>query len=285
MLTDQDYERLSAYVDGELSKAERTALETRLDADAELRTELEAIRATIGLLAALPARKAPRNFTLDARTARRAAPRVLFLPAAAFSALSAAAATVLIALSALLYSGAQVAPLASSIALAPTQADAFQREAQATLSSTPLSTEKQSTTASPAQPEESAVMDAAGSAPSVENADQSADNLPAAAPIQESESTVMQFAAPNTTADANLAASGMSAAASAPMLEQAAATPVALSTATPAPTLAPPTATPAPMPASVPQPDNSLPALLLIIGLALLVASITVGVRMGTRWR
>ncbi len=87
---------LSAYIDGELTPTERNALETRLETDAALRRELASLRATVDLIAALPTLRAPRDFTLPANTVRRARPRVINLPAYAYSAISAAAALILL---------------------------------------------------------------------------------------------------------------------------------------------------------------------------------------------
>ncbi len=102
MLTDLDYELLSAYIDGALSDTERAAFEVRLQAEAELRNELDALQATVTLLNNLPLRKAPRDFTLDARYARRTSS---LFTSATFSALSTAAAIVLFAVGAYLFSG------------------------------------------------------------------------------------------------------------------------------------------------------------------------------------
>lgn len=117
MLTDLDYELLSAYLDGALTESERTALESRLRDDRELRQELDALRATVQLVNQLPLRKAPRDFTLTAAMVRPTAPRWLIFPAsAAFSALSAAAAVILIAVSAvLLVSNSSTPPNAMSL--------------------------------------------------------------------------------------------------------------------------------------------------------------------------
>lgn len=114
MLTDLDYDLLSAYIDDALSESERTALELRLQTEPELRSELEELRATVTLLNNLPTLKAPRDFTLDARYARRTS--TFFFTSAAFTALSSAAAIILFALGAYLFigrSGSQ-APVASS---------------------------------------------------------------------------------------------------------------------------------------------------------------------------
>lgn len=93
--SDQDYELLSAYLDGQLTTAEQAALETRLEVDAALRGELAALRQTVALVRGLPVRRAPRNFTLT--PAMAGTPRLLVFPtSAAFSALSAVAAMVLV---------------------------------------------------------------------------------------------------------------------------------------------------------------------------------------------
>ena len=114
MLTDQDYELLSAYIDDALTEGERATLDGRLRAETELRRELEALRGTVALLNALPARKAPRDFTLDARMARRPAVRRLVFSTVGFSAISALAAVFLIGFSLVLLSGQNAPRLASA---------------------------------------------------------------------------------------------------------------------------------------------------------------------------
>lgn len=95
-VSDQDYERLSAYLDNALSASERADLEARLRSDTALRRELAALRQTVALVHGLPALKAPRDFTLDARLVRPR-PRLLIFPtSAAFSALASAAAVFLL---------------------------------------------------------------------------------------------------------------------------------------------------------------------------------------------
>ncbi|MBZ0289173.1 MAG: hypothetical protein K8I30_16250 [Anaerolineae bacterium] len=99
--TDLDYERLSAYLDGALTDTERAELESRLQTDDGLRRELDALRQTVNLVRALPPLKAPRNFTLTPAMVRPRTARWLIFPtSAAFSTISAAAATVLILLGA-----------------------------------------------------------------------------------------------------------------------------------------------------------------------------------------
>lgn len=121
MLSDNDLERLSAYIDGALSESERAALESRLAHDAELRRELQRLRATVELVNALPTLTAPRNFLLMPHMVRRP-PTIL--TSAAFSALSAAAAVVLLIVGAALFTTSMRVPpgnlTANQVALAPT---------------------------------------------------------------------------------------------------------------------------------------------------------------------
>lgn len=65
---------LSPYLDNEVTAEERQLVEQGLAASAELRQELEALRHTVGLLAALPPVPAPRPFTLTEAQVRPAAP-------------------------------------------------------------------------------------------------------------------------------------------------------------------------------------------------------------------
>jgi len=60
----RDIELLSSYLDGQLSPSDSARLETRLASDPELASAFEDLRAARGILRKLPARKAPRNFTL-----------------------------------------------------------------------------------------------------------------------------------------------------------------------------------------------------------------------------
>lgn len=60
----REIELLSSYLDGQLSASESTRLETRLSAEPELASVLFDIRYARGILRKLPARKAPRSFTL-----------------------------------------------------------------------------------------------------------------------------------------------------------------------------------------------------------------------------
>ena len=60
----RDLERLSAYLDGQLSQTDRTRLEIRIQSDPALASALEEIRQTRAFLRRTPRRRAPRNFTL-----------------------------------------------------------------------------------------------------------------------------------------------------------------------------------------------------------------------------
>jgi anti-sigma factor RsiW len=57
-----DPDMLSAYLDGELTAAERAAVESRLVASAEWRAELAEVRTARDALRGLPAREAPAGF-------------------------------------------------------------------------------------------------------------------------------------------------------------------------------------------------------------------------------
>ncbi|MGC8855595.1 MAG: anti-sigma factor family protein [Anaerolineae bacterium] len=60
----RDIEQLSAYLDGQLPPGEVTRLESRLARDPQLRTVMDELAQSRALLRQLPARRAPRNFTL-----------------------------------------------------------------------------------------------------------------------------------------------------------------------------------------------------------------------------
>jgi len=63
-LSPQDYELLSAYIDGELTDAEQQALQGRLSNDPLLQRELDSLQATVNLIHLVPEMTAPRDFTL-----------------------------------------------------------------------------------------------------------------------------------------------------------------------------------------------------------------------------
>ena len=68
-LTFRDIERLSAYLDGQLSPSEKTHLEKSIQSDQAFAIALEEIRQTRTLLRRMPKRRVPRNFTLTTRMA------------------------------------------------------------------------------------------------------------------------------------------------------------------------------------------------------------------------
>lgn len=148
MISDQDYELLSAYLDDALPGEARAVLEARLAREAALRRELDALRATVDLIGGLPELKAPRNFTLDADMARRPAQRWLIFPTtAAFSALSAAAAFVLVALAVALSALNAAAPRAAQLAFESTRAvEGQEAAAQITQAAPPAMPEAQQMT-------------------------------------------------------------------------------------------------------------------------------------------
>jgi hypothetical protein len=65
-LSPRDLERLSAYLDGELSRKEADRLEARLRLETDLRQVLDELRSTAALLRALPEVSPPRDLTLTA---------------------------------------------------------------------------------------------------------------------------------------------------------------------------------------------------------------------------
>ena len=64
MISDRDFDLLSAYVDDQLPTAEKAGLEARLTVEPELRTTLRELRLTVRALRALPPVAPPRSFAL-----------------------------------------------------------------------------------------------------------------------------------------------------------------------------------------------------------------------------
>ncbi len=62
----QDFDRLSAYLDHQLSPSEKAVLEQRLAREPELRAALTELRLTVKAVRSLPMVKPPRSFTLTA---------------------------------------------------------------------------------------------------------------------------------------------------------------------------------------------------------------------------
>ncbi|MGQ0602161.1 MAG: anti-sigma factor family protein, partial [Anaerolineales bacterium] len=63
MISEQDFDRLSAYLDHQLPASEKLALEARLVKDPALKAALRDMRLQARALRDLPKVKAPRNFT------------------------------------------------------------------------------------------------------------------------------------------------------------------------------------------------------------------------------
>jgi anti-sigma factor RsiW len=81
MTTPQDFDRLSAYLDKQLSPVEKAGLEARLEREPELKAALDDFRMTVRALRSLPAVKPPRNFTISQAQARAIAPPRRVFPA------------------------------------------------------------------------------------------------------------------------------------------------------------------------------------------------------------
>lgn len=75
---EREREAITAYLDGQLSAAERTQLEKELAHNSHLQTELEAQRQVKASLSQLPRLRAPRNFTLDPAVYGRRQPSFAF---------------------------------------------------------------------------------------------------------------------------------------------------------------------------------------------------------------
>lgn len=77
-LSERELIELNAYLDGELSAAERAAFEQRLDASPELQAELASLRQTKALLGMAEPVPLPRSFTLDPAVYGAPEPRSLW---------------------------------------------------------------------------------------------------------------------------------------------------------------------------------------------------------------
>jgi len=115
-LSPQDWQQLSAYLDGQLSTTEKERLETRLRTQTNLRTGLEEISQTRAVLRSVPHRKVPHNFTLTrAMVAEQTRRRSAWFPVLSFTSL--ASLVVLVAVS--LLSQFQFGALSAAPAAAP----------------------------------------------------------------------------------------------------------------------------------------------------------------------
>jgi hypothetical protein len=91
----RDVEKLSALLDGELNQAEAARWKARLESDPELRAVYEQLQVSRAVLRKMPARRAPRNFTLTPKMVGQRPPMPKVYPAFRFATL---AATFLLAL-------------------------------------------------------------------------------------------------------------------------------------------------------------------------------------------
>jgi anti-sigma factor RsiW len=102
----RDIERLSAFLDGELPRAEQARLDSRLARDPGLAAALEGLRAARALLHRTPLRRVPRHFTLTPKMAGLRPPLPRAVPVLRFA--SAAAALLLF----LTFAGNLLGPIA-----------------------------------------------------------------------------------------------------------------------------------------------------------------------------
>jgi len=86
----RDIKQLSAYLDGELSQAERARLESRIARDAGLSAALDELRTTRALLRHMPRRGAPHSFTLTPKMAGLRPPLPRAVPVLRFASVVAA---------------------------------------------------------------------------------------------------------------------------------------------------------------------------------------------------
>lgn len=185
MISEQDFERLSAYIDNQLSPAEKSALDARLSREPELRATLLELRRQVRALRDLPRLKPPRSFTLtpaQAQALRRPAPGLpSFFPALRLAtSLSAVAFAILTGLSVM-------SPAARPLALAPAAAPEAARQTAADAGGAALAETDMAPLAAPA--------------PGVEMGQASGTETGADAPTQEVFS-ITGFATPEATAPA-----------------------------------------------------------------------------------
>lgn len=91
ILSEKQWQTLSAYLDGELTPTEKTALENQLETDPVLKKEYLSLFQTRRLLRDLPQKRIPRNFILTPEMVFKSSPAARFL-FPTFSAASALAA-------------------------------------------------------------------------------------------------------------------------------------------------------------------------------------------------
>ncbi len=115
-LSPQDWQQLSAYLDGQLSANDKTRLETRLRAQTSLRNGLEEISRTRTLLRSVPRRKVPHNFTLTrAMAAEQERRRSIWFPLLGVTSLVSLVSLIVVSFLSLFSTG--IAPAAAPIAM------------------------------------------------------------------------------------------------------------------------------------------------------------------------
>lgn len=129
LLTERQWEQLSAYLDGELSLEEKSSLDSQLKSNQELAEALETLRQTRRLLQNLPKRAVPRNFTLTPEmVSPKSRPPFILFPA--FSAVSAIAA--LLFFITLLFGRSGSSEMTVALEAAPAQKEALSAPAAET---------------------------------------------------------------------------------------------------------------------------------------------------------
>jgi hypothetical protein len=117
-LSPQDWQQLSAYLDGQLSTTEKERLETRLRTQTNLRSGLEEISQTRAVLRSVPHRKVPHNFTLTrAMVAEQTMRRSAWFPVLSFTSLASLVVLVAVSLLSQFQSGALSAAPAAPVAM------------------------------------------------------------------------------------------------------------------------------------------------------------------------
>lgn len=127
-------EAITAYLDGQLSAAERTQLEKELAQNSHLQAELEAQRQVKASLSQLPRLKAPRNFTLDPAVYGQRRPSFAFQIYPKLRLASAAMTVLLVAVVAVEWTvSSNFEPAAAPMASQAEQAEVAMAEAEPTL--------------------------------------------------------------------------------------------------------------------------------------------------------
>jgi hypothetical protein len=115
ILTQKDWILISAYLDEKSTPAEVSKIENRIAADPEFKKSIDEMAYTRRMLRALPAKRAPRNFTISASPEKIPARSPWLQPAMSFVSIAATVALVVIFAGSYLFSKNQVAaPMAGA---------------------------------------------------------------------------------------------------------------------------------------------------------------------------